>query len=100
MGEGVWLRQDPLHGGQRPDGGNNQCLLSSSVGNFLTFDMKDHKTFNSPDNCAVDISAGEDLGHVAEQPEDQSGELRLIHHGCPPGHHRPLELRNLEMIVM
>lgn len=28
-----------------------------------------------PYNCAVDISAWEDLGHVAEQPEYEGGEL-------------------------
>ena len=53
-----------------------------------------------PDNGAVDISAGEDLGHVTEQPEDESGQLRLVHHGRAPGHQGPLELRHLAKIMI
>ena len=53
-----------------------------------------------PDNGAVDISAGEDLGHVTEQPEDEGGQPRLIHHCRAPGHTGPLELRHLVRIMM
>ena len=34
-----------------------------------------HPHIALPYNCAVDISAWEDLGHVAEQPEYEGGEL-------------------------
>ena len=40
----------------------------------------------SPDNGAIDISAREELGHVTEQPEDEGGQLRLIHHRRAPSH--------------
>ena len=84
--------------------GSDRILFTLGSGlvimRFSCHDPRILLLIKSPDNGAIDISAREELGHVAEQPEDQSGELRLIHHGCPPGHHRPLELRNLEMIVM
>jgi len=38
-----------------------------------------------PDNCLIDVSSGEDLGHMAEQPEVEGGPL----------HKGPLELRHL-----
>ena len=53
-----------------------------------------------PDNGAVDTSAGEDLGHVTEQPQDESGQLRLIHNCRAPGHQGPLELRHLAKIMI
>ena len=43
-----------------------------------------------PDNCLIDVSSGDNLGHVAEQPEGEGGPL----------HKGPLELRPLVMIMM
>ena len=55
---------------------------------------------NLPDNGAIDISAREELGHVTEQPEDEGGQLRLIHHRRAPSHQGPLQLRNLVRIMI
>ena len=50
--------------------------------------------------AVVAIFAGEDLGHGTEQPEDEGGQPRLIHHCRAPGHTGPLELRHLVIIMM
>ena len=37
---------------------------------------------------------------MTEQPEDEGGQPRLIHHCRAPGHTGPLELRHLVRIMM
>ena len=37
---------------------------------------------------------------MTEQPEDEGGQPRLIHHCRAPGHTGPLELRHLVIIMM
>ena len=85
--------------------GSDRILFTVGSGLMIRgFTCKDHRIILAklPDNGAIDISAREELGHVTEQPEDEGGQLRLVHHCRAPSYQGPLELRHLEktMIIM